>query len=95
MSVFSESSDCAPADEDVPYVPSESIEDMEARHEREKRSLDEKIQAMLKGVKKANRIAIETQAIQMGYDLKAKQSEELETLECYIGIYREIFHTTF
>ena len=56
----------------------ESMDLIEKRHKQEVRDLEGKVRALMKTAKKSNRAAIETEAIQMGYDLKARHLEELE-----------------
>jgi wyosine [tRNA(Phe)-imidazoG37] synthetase (radical SAM superfamily) len=59
---------------------------MERRHQEELQQLQETTKAMLKAAKKSTRTSIETQVIQMGYDLKAKHREEMNELEERLGV---------
>ena len=69
------------------YMPTESLDEMEARHDSERKELEAIIKADLKGAKKGNRAVVEAQCIQRQYDLKAKHSEEMELLTEYIGLH--------
>ena len=73
------------------FIPTESIEEMEFRHEKETKELEERVKSMLKGLKKNAKAAAEAQAIQLGFDLKAKQRAEIDELEEYIGQLHNIF----
>jgi len=59
----------------------ETFEQTIARHKQEKLELDTKAKAMLKSAKKSEKAVIEAQIIQMQYDLKANQNEELDRFE--------------
>lgn len=54
----------------------ESYRDMMNRHKAEAKELDESIKALLKASKKADKSQVEARAIQMRFDLRAKQQEE-------------------
>lgn len=58
----------------------ETVESMETRHKLEQRELEGKIRALLKTAKKSTKAAIETEAIQMQYDLKRQHEEEYDKL---------------
>jgi OTU domain-containing protein 6 len=62
----------------------ETIEMMEDRHEAEMDKLKEEIKESMKKAKKSEKAKLETQALQMQYDLKAKQQDEMDALEEYI-----------
>ena len=64
----------------------ESLDSLEKRHKQEIRELDGKIRALLKSAKKSTKAVIEAEAIQMGYDLKAKQSEEYDLVANMEGV---------
>jgi OTU domain-containing protein 6 len=61
-------------------VTMETLDAMEARHKQEVRELEGKIRALMKTAKKSTKVAIETEAIQMQYDLKRQQEEEYDKL---------------
>ena len=58
----------------------ESAFKMEIRHKQEVRELEGKVRALMKTAKKSNRAVVEAEAIRMGYDLKAKHTEEYDSL---------------
>lgn len=58
----------------------EDMELMEKRHKQELRELEGKVRALLKTAKKSNKAVIEAEAIQMGFDLKARHREELDNI---------------
>lgn len=51
------------------------------RHKVEAKELDESIKALLKSSKKADKAQVEARAIQMRFDLRAKQQEEEDSNE--------------
>lgn len=51
------------------------------RHKAEAKELDESIKALLKASKKADKAQVEARAIQMRFDLRAKQQEEEDSNE--------------
>ena len=57
----------------------ESYAERVSRHKSEEKELEFKIRAMLKAAKKSEKIIVESQAIQMRFDLRARQNEELES----------------
>lgn len=59
---------------------------MEMRHKQEMRELEGKIRALMKTAKKSNRAVVEAEAIRMGYDLKAKHTEEYDSLPTEGGL---------
>lgn len=61
--------------------PTESMADMESRHEQEITVYGIKARAAVKAAKKSERVALETEMLQGEYDLKAKHSEEMDLLE--------------
>jgi hypothetical protein len=63
-----------------------SMEEIEERHERELVELRERVKEMIKKAKKSEKAIAEAQAIQMEFDLKAKQREEIEEYETQHGI---------
>jgi hypothetical protein len=58
----------------------ENADLMAKRHKQELRDLDGKVRALLKTAKKSNRATVEAEAIRMGYELKARQTEESDLL---------------
>lgn len=58
----------------------ENGDEMTSRHKSELRDLEGKVRALLKTAKKSNKSEIEAEAIRMGYDLKAKQTAEWDSL---------------
>lgn len=64
----------------------ENIAALEKRHKQEVRDLEGKVRALLKTAKKATKAVVEAEAIQMGYDLKAKQNEEYELASSMEGV---------
>ena len=62
-------------------APTETMDGLERRHKRELRELEGEVRAMLKGAKKSQKAELESKAIQMEFDLKAKHREEEEALE--------------
>lgn len=58
----------------------ENGDEMMMRHKSELRDLEGKVRALLKTAKKSNKAEIEAEAIRMGYDLKAKQTVEWDSL---------------
>jgi hypothetical protein len=58
----------------------ESADLMAKRHKQELRELEGKVRALLKTAKKSNRATVEAEAIRMGYELKAKQTEEFDLI---------------
>lgn len=58
----------------------ENLDVMAKRHKQELRDLDGKVRALLKTAKKSNRATVEAEAIRMGYELKARHTEESELL---------------
>ena len=59
----------------------ESYRDMVNRHKVEAKELDESIKALLKAAKKTDKAQVEARAIQMRFDLRAKQQEEEDSNE--------------
>ena len=64
----------------------EGVSQMEVRHKQETRELEGKVRALLKTAKKSNRAVVEAEAIRMGYDLKAKHTEEVDSLPIEGGL---------
>jgi hypothetical protein len=64
----------------------EGVSQMEVRHKQEIRELEGKVRALLKTAKKSNKAVVEAEAIRMGYDLKAKHAEELDSLTVEGGL---------
>lgn len=60
---------------------------MEKRHKQEIRELEGKVRALLKTAKKSNKSVIEAEALRLQYDLKARQSEELDSIPDVGGAY--------
>ena len=58
----------------------ETLEELETRHKQELRELEGKVRALLKTAKKSTKVAVETEAIQMQYDLKRQQEDEYDKL---------------
>lgn len=65
--------------------PTESMEDMFNRHDKEMVEYQTKARTAIKAAKKADKIAVEAQMLQGEYDLKARQTEESDRLEEQIG----------
>ena len=63
----------------------ETIAEMEARHEQETKQLEDQVKLLLKGAKKSTRAQLEAQAIQMQFDLRGKQRDEMDELEEAMG----------
>ena len=59
----------------------ESMDAMERRHDADVKALEVEIKSLLKSAKKSTRAQVEAQAIQMQFDMKARHSDELESLE--------------
>jgi uncharacterized protein YfcZ (UPF0381/DUF406 family) len=85
MSSFDEAGVCCNDECGEVIRGAETLEEMERRHKAEVRELEGKVRALLKTAKKSNKGAIEAQAIQMEYDLKARHREEMDSLEEQIG----------
>ena len=64
----------------------EGVSQMEVRHKQETRELEGKVRALLKTAKKSNRAVVEAEAIRMGYGLKAKHAEEVDSLPIEGGL---------
>ena len=60
---------------------SETHQEVVARHKREDKELDGKIRALIKAAKKSEKAVVETQTIQMRFDLNALHNEEVERFE--------------
>ena len=58
----------------------DSVEDLERRHKQEVRDLEGKVRALIKAAKKSEKAVKEAEAIQLQFDLKAKQEEEYDNL---------------
>jgi hypothetical protein len=69
----------------------EDMELMEKRHKQESRELEGKIRALLKTAKKSNKAVIEAEAVQMGFDLKARHREELDNIPDLEGFNYDTF----
>ena len=84
---------CSPICETINVATmAEVASQMEMRHKQEMRELEGKIRALMKTAKKSNRAVVEAEAIRMGYDLKAKHTEEYDSLPTENGLTELVDH---
>ena len=67
-------------------VDHETIDSMQARHDAELKQLAVDNKLKLKALSKSQRAVVEAQAIQLEFDLRARQREEIEYLEAKLCI---------
>ena len=59
----------------------ETYNEVVTRHKKEELELEQTTKSLIKNAKKADKPVVESQCIQMQYDLRAKHNEELERFE--------------
>ena len=59
----------------------ESYPECIARHKREMKDMDGKIRALKKTTKGSQKLVIESQIVQMQFDIKARHNDELDRFE--------------
>jgi poly-D-alanine transfer protein DltD len=72
-------------DNGEPAPVTETLEEIERRHKAEMRKLEGETRALMKTAKKSTKAQIETQIIQMQYDMKARHQEEMDAWEASGG----------